>query len=483
MKLIEGRIYYLNTPDPYRPLEEKYIAEVDGHRKSFALEEDALLYIYDSGVRTFKYLTKDALKYMNLNKLPTYEFWHIENRVGYVLNDFQLYIDENNEVKKKRAFVWRFVGFGRSCFADNQEELRRKVNKWIKHYQEDPVNYGYNNYPYYTKCYRNRWEHSNEVRTEEEKEMDFIAIDFETATAKFSSACSLGLVFVKDNQIIDEKYYLIKPPGMFIDHSNTKIHGLTAEILKDAPTFDQVWPEIQHYFHDEHLITAHNAQFDMNVLRNTLSEYNINHPEFNYFCSIPFSTRACRGEGISNSLKIRADYFGIEMGEHHNALSDARTCANLILKCIQVKKRKSVHSYITMHGQGIPVRPFSELNGQDSMIIKGKYKKAKVKISEIAATTTEFDVQHPLFGKTIVFTGELEFTDRKEAMQKAIDLGALVKSGVSSKTDYLIVGKQDISLVGEDGLSGKEEKAYALIEKGHHIQIIIEGKFLEMIRI
>ena len=213
--------------------------------------------------------------------------------------------------------------------------------------------------------------------------MDFIAIDFETATAKFSSACSLGMVFVKDNQIIDEKYYLIQPPGMFMDHSNTMIHGLTVDVLKDAPTFDQVWIEIQHYFHDEHLITAHNAQFDMNVLRNTLSEYNINPPEFNYFCSIPFSTRACRGEGLGNSLKNRAEYFGIDMGEHHNALSDARTCTNLILKCIELKKRKSVHSYITMHGQGIPVRSFAELKGQDSMVIKGKFKNAKIKISEI----------------------------------------------------------------------------------------------------
>jgi DNA polymerase-3 subunit epsilon len=312
--------------------------------------------------------------------------------------------------------------------------------------------------------------------------LDFIAIDFETATAKFNSACSLGMIFVRENKIVDERYFLIQPPGMFMDHSNTKIHGLTADVLRDAPTFDKVWSEIQQYFHDEHLITAHNAQFDMNVLRNTLSEYNIDHPEFNYFCSIPFSSRACRGEGVTNSLKNRAEHFGIDLGEHHNALSDARTCANIILKCIELKKRKSVHSYITMHGQAIPVRPFSELNGQESMIIKGKYKNAKIKISEIAATTTEFDVQHPLFGKSIVFTGELEFMDRKDAMQKAIDLGALVKSGVSSKTDYLLVGRQDISLVGEDGLSSKEEKAYALNEKGHTIQIIKEDIFIELIK-
>ncbi|MTL83710.1 DNA polymerase III subunit epsilon, partial [Turicibacter sanguinis] len=40
--------------------------------------------------------------------------------------------------------------------------------------------------------------------------MNFIAIDFETANEKRDSACSIGLTVVKNNQIIEQKYYLIK---------------------------------------------------------------------------------------------------------------------------------------------------------------------------------------------------------------------------------------------------------------------------------
>ena len=152
----EGRLYFLNTPDPNRPIEEKYITEIEGQRKSFVREEDALLYIFDNGVRTYKYLTKEALKYKDFNKLPTYEFWHIGNRVGYVLYHFEPYVDENNEVKKRKAFVWRFVGFGRSCFSQNREELKEKITKLINHYKEDPEERGFNIYPFYTKHYRNR---------------------------------------------------------------------------------------------------------------------------------------------------------------------------------------------------------------------------------------------------------------------------------------------------------------------------------------
>ena len=66
-------------------------------------------------------------------------------------------------------------------------------------------------------------------------------------------------------------------------------------------------------------------------------------------------------------------------------------------------------------------------------------------------------------------------------MQIAVDCGAVVRTSVSKKTDYLVVGKQDKELVGEDGLSTKEEKAYALNDAGvASIKIVGEEEFLEL---
>jgi DNA polymerase-3 subunit epsilon len=65
--------------------------------------------------------------------------------------------------------------------------------------------------------------------------------------------------------------------------------------------------------------------------------------------------------------------------------------------------------------------------------------------------------------------------------KKVVDLGGIVKSGVSGKTDYLVVGIQDKSLVGDDGLSTKEVKAYELIEKGKKIKIINESEFISLL--
>lgn len=70
---------------------------------------------------------------------------------------------------------------------------------------------------------------------------------------------------------------------------------------------------------------------------------------------------------------------------------------------------------------------------------------------------------------------------RKDAMQKVVNLGAIIKNGVSKNTNFLIVGIQDKALVGESGISSKEEKAYDLIKNGYNIKILNESEFLKYI--
>ncbi|WP_223593654.1 TerD family protein [Neobacillus bataviensis] len=308
--------------------------------------------------------------------------------------------------------------------------------------------------------------------------VDFIAIDFETANNKMSSACSLGLVFVKDHTIVDEKYYLIQPPNLEFDSANTRIHGMTAEDVRNAKQFDGIWDEIKEYFEGTTII-AHNAQFDMSVLHSCLTEYSLTRPDFNYICSIPLSTGVCGGNGIGNSLKERLAYFDLEINNHHNAISDARACAELVITCMKTKNQKTLQTYVNLFG--ISVRRFDELKPQFEFR-KNKFKKSnRVAISDIAVTVETISTNHPFFQRNIVFTGELNSLERKEAMQQVVNSGGIIKSGVSSKTDFLIVGVQDKSLVGESGLSTKERKANELINKGKAIRILNEEEFIQLL--
>lgn len=307
--------------------------------------------------------------------------------------------------------------------------------------------------------------------------VDFIVIDFEIANNNLSSACSLGMAFVENNQIIDEKYYLIQPPTMDFDEATTEIHGLTENDVINAKKFNEIWEEIKFHFNGTQIV-AHNAQFDMSVLHSCLLEYSIEMPEFNYICSIPISTRACRGQKVGNSLPDRLAHFNIELNNHHNALADARACAELVITCLKLKKRKSLETYCSTFSS-ISIHKFSELKPQLQFRRNKNFN--RIKVSEIAATVEVFDENHTLFEKNFVFTGELQQLDRKTAMQKVVDYGGVIKSGISSKTHYLVVGIQDKSLVGKDGLSTKEKKAYELINKGINIKVIDESHFMSLI--
>lgn len=308
---------------------------------------------------------------------------------------------------------------------------------------------------------------------------DFVAIDFEIANYNMNSACALGIAAVRNLEIVESKYFLICPPSRFFDSKCVAVHGITYEDVKSSPKFPEVWAQIKRYF-EENYIIAHNARFDMSVLKNCLFEYGLDIPDFKYFCSILISAKACTSAG--KSLKERTKYFGIELNNHHDALEDAKACAQIVIETIKRCRKKSFENFLNVYSS-IEPKEFKDLKPQISFGERNRYKRfnEKISVSEIAATIETFNEMHPFFGKNVVFTGELSTMSRRTAMQKAVNTGAILKSGVSRYTDFLVVGVQDKSIVGDDGLSSKEAKAYKLIDEGYDIKIINEEEFLRLL--
>lgn len=308
--------------------------------------------------------------------------------------------------------------------------------------------------------------------------MDFIALDFEIANNSFDSACSLGMVFVEKNTIIDEKYFLIKPPTDHFDPSMTAIHKIPEKQLLGSPTFDKIWLEIEPFFNEETIIIAHNAQFDMNVLRHCLNRFQLPTPDFYYACSIPICNRAIKNNKTSSSLEEVTKYFGIDMSMHHHALSDARACAESVLASIQQTKTSSLAHFLQKHPD-VKVRLIHEHKLQDTFYVRKSFE--NVKMSEIKLNKNPENKSHPFYDKTVVFTGNLEGIDRKTAMQKVANLGGIPRSSVSRKTNYVVVGKQDLNLVGPTGKSSKQRKAEELINSGYDLKIIDENQFIQLL--
>ena len=309
---------------------------------------------------------------------------------------------------------------------------------------------------------------------------DFIAIDFETATTEMNSACSLGIACVEKFEVKKTYYFLIQPPKNKYLPSNTEIHGISSIDTESAPTFAEIWDEIKPLFADT-IVVAHNVRFDLSVLKACLDLYNLQVDDFPYIDSIAISNRAIKDKNCGQSLIERAAYFNIPIELHHNALNDAIVCAKIVINSVKTTNRKSLKTYCSSYRRRT-THIFSELKPLAKMPNRSpSYKKSKIKISDFTPTESVTNKAHPFYEKNVVLTGDLTTLTRSMAMQKIINAGGIIKSGVSSKTHFLIVGKQDLSVVGEDGLSSKERKAQELLQKDVPIKILNEKEFLKII--
>ncbi|WP_333616056.1 BRCT domain-containing protein [Bacteroides pyogenes] len=85
------------------------------------------------------------------------------------------------------------------------------------------------------------------------------------------------------------------------------------------------------------------------------------------------------------------------------------------------------------------------------------------------------------YKKNVAFTGKLSSMVRAEAQQIIADIGGINQDGINKNTNFLIVGQQDYRIVGEDGMSAKQEKAIKLISKGQDLEILSEDDFLHSV--
>jgi len=160
--------------------------------------------------------------------------------------------------------------------------------------------------------------------------LNFIALDFETATSARHSACEIGLAWVRDGRVAESRSWLIKPPSYpYFDYWNSKVHGIRSLDVADAPTFAELWPVIQPTIEGA-LIIAHNASFDLSVLRGTLDYYSLPYPNVHYVCSYIFAKKTWAGLD-SYGLAGLCDYHNIYLN-HHRAGDDARACAEIAIR-------------------------------------------------------------------------------------------------------------------------------------------------------
>ncbi|CAG9892034.1 hypothetical protein BOVA604_1325 [Bacteroides ovatus] len=262
---------------------------------------------------------------------------------------------------------------------------------------------------------------------------DFIAVDFETATNS-RMACQIGIVVVRNGNITERISKLIQPPFNEYDSNTIRVHHITPDNTKNSDTFDKIWDQISPYFINN-TIVAHNAQFDEDVLYKNLAYYGIlplGIEPFKCTCNI-FGRMG---------LHDLCECFGMNTSGHHDALFDAECCANFYLKY---------------------------LNGEDpdALLIPKKKKSLIEKQADrlsgdiLVKDLSNADPNNPFYDRKVVITGEFDI-ERKELGKILKSMGADIDTGITKKTNYV--------LIGEYPGPKKIEKLDKLIHDGYNIR-------------
>jgi DNA polymerase III subunit epsilon len=298
----------------------------------------------------------------------------------------------------------------------------------------------------------------------------WVAIDFETASVR-GTPCAVGLVEVVDGKIGCREGWLIRPPVFEFSAFNVALHRITPAMCREAPPWEESLGRILDFTTGRALV-AHNAAFDVGVIRDACDLSGLRWPRVEYACTLVMGRRLWP-ELASHSLPFVVEHLGLDGGSHHNAGADAlaaaevgrralaaaeaETMAELVASCGAVMGRVEPGGWRGCHGESRPELPTEPQAG------------------------TEQEPGHPLFGKQVAFTGALAIP-RREAQQAVVDRGGVASRGVRRGTDLLVCGYQDLTkLAAGDSKSAKLRKAESLRGAGRNIEIIDEREFARLI--
>ena len=291
--------------------------------------------------------------------------------------------------------------------------------------------------------------------------LDYVVLDLETTGIDQIRDRIIDIAAIRyhSGEPIDVFQTLVNPQ-VTIPMRITKLTGITQDMVCDAPTIDQIRDAFLSFIADIPII-GHNAdRFDLPFIAAQMCVSLQNA----HFDTLKLARLAYPGLK-SYKLDYLKDALCLYDGGSHRALDDVKTTNALLCACAD---------------RGVPFCP--DVAAASAPIAKSKNFSSKSFSANLHPRSSALDENHPFYGKSIVFTGDMEIP-RREAAQLAVDCGAIVKNYVSPKTSFLVVGKQDIAVVGFKGTSAKQDKAMYLNQTGKAaIQVLTEEEFMRLVK-
>lgn len=361
---------------------------------------------------------------------------------------------------------------------------------------------------------------------------NFLFFDVETPNSHNDKICSIGTIWYTPANGFREYSTLVNPETGF-NARNIDIHGITADDVRTAPTFDRLWTDVFYPAFTESTVVAHNALFDLEVLSKTLRFYSLEQQELDYVCTLDLS-RQYYPRLASHKLPDVCSGLGINFENHHDAMVDTRGCCEIfietfrrygndvvlpatykpskatgtnrsrgaatnkdtlitgnmfdLVKMIAIDCRVTIEeatlllNWLLDNESNLPakicdqlVRTLSyairdgEINHQEEDELLASFNHL-ISPAEKSVDSVDFN------GKSFCLTGNFDYGEKEKVGNVIISNGGNILNGVTKKCDYVVIGSRGDDRWSYGCYGNKVKRALELQNEGLPIKIIQESE-------
>lgn len=297
-------------------------------------------------------------------------------------------------------------------------------------------------------------------------------IDFETVCYDRASVVSVGIAFRWEGKVVTHSW-LVKPPEKtkFLDRFFVDIHGITENMVQDAPSFPEVWNEVKNILGEDVLWVAHNAAMELSCLEALFTRYRIKDPVPEIQCTYRLS-KSLFPQLANHKLDTVAEACNVPLPHHHDAGCDASACFQvfeILQKAEDCDKvwQKIEQEYQEKYG----IRPDRNTTSKEfaCQILQNLR-------NRLAPPDERFA------GRLFVLSGNFAPLS-KEDIGEFIDIyGGAVRSAVSKQTSYLVLGDNFYNQYKQGNPPSCKCKKALVYQEDCNIQIISWNQLFDMMK-
>lgn len=195
-------------------------------------------------------------------------------------------------------------------------------------------------------CNPNRWELLPDQAKRIIEARNFVVLDTETTGRdnRLSQVCEIAIVGPDGQELLNS---YVQPEGS-IPAEAMAIHHITDDMVKDAPTFPEIFPKIVECVKDR-LVLVYNADYDITLLQSLAMHYSLDLPEFEPLCLMILYANHWRlqSKGLTNkwqSLSNACFQQDVVLEDAHRAMSDTMATYRLLVKLAEQAEREEVEA-------------------------------------------------------------------------------------------------------------------------------------------